>query len=159
MSAHQMASLQDALATPLVADQLELSLARHGFVDSGVLVNHAEATAVDFPHGTLEHCRRHGIELQAWGALAQGRFSGRPRGPEDESAARAVAGLAAAHDVAPEAIVLAWLMRHPARVSPVVGTTDRQRIRACAEAPRIAEQMSRQEWYDLYLAARGRPLP
>ncbi|MGN6403655.1 hypothetical protein [Sinomonas sp.] len=49
----------------LAADQLELSLHHYGFVDSAVLVNHEEGAAVSFPHGTLEHCRRRGIEIQA----------------------------------------------------------------------------------------------
>ncbi|UMG91385.1 aldo/keto reductase [Nocardioides sp. TF02-7] len=92
MSAAQLAALQEALPTPLVADQLEMSLARHGFVDSAVLVNHPEAVMVDFPHGTLEHCRRHGIELQAWGALAGGRYSGGPA-LEGDAAAEATAAL------------------------------------------------------------------
>lgn len=158
MSAAQVAALQDVLGTPIVANQLEMSLARHGFVDSGVLVNHPDAVGIDFPHGTLEHCRRHGIELQAWGALAAGRFTGRP-GDADAEAAAVVARLAGEYDVPGEAVVLGWLMRHPARISPVVGTTDPRRIAACAQASAVAARMTRIEWYDLYVAARGAALP
>lgn len=162
MSAAQLADLQDALPTPLVADQLEMSLARHGFVDSGVLVNHPEAVMVDFPHGTLEHCRRHGIELQAWGALAGGRFSGGPAVEGDaagaETAAR-VARMADERGVAREAVVLGWLMRHPAGIAPVIGTTNPERIRACADAEKVAETMTRLEWFELYVAARGHRVP
>ncbi|TYL45809.1 aldo/keto reductase [Nocardioides sp. BGMRC 2183] len=159
-SAAQIAHLQQALDAPLVADQLELSLYRHGFVDAGVLVNHPEAVTVDFPHGTLEHCAAAGIEIQAWGALAGGRYSGRPPQTQQEAATTAlVADLAGRYGVAAEAVVLGWLMRHPARISPVLGTTDPGRIRACAEAEAVSARMSRPEWFALYSAARGRPVP
>jgi predicted oxidoreductase len=162
MSAAQLAALQDALATPLVANQLEMSLERAGFVDSAVLVNHPEGAGVDFPHGTLEHCSRHGIELQAWGALARGRFSGGPPADDDSPAAatsKLVARMAEERGVAREAIVLGWLMRHPARIAPVLGTTNPERIRACADAEGVAATMTRPEWYQLYSTARGRPVP
>ncbi|NYJ02726.1 putative oxidoreductase [Nocardioides thalensis] len=157
MSAAQLAELQRALPTPLVADQLEMSLARHGFVDSAILVNHPEGAGVDFPHGTLEHCRRHGIELQAWGSLAGGRYSGATQ--DDQPAAAVVSRMAEEHGVEPEAVVLGWLMRHPARIAPVIGTTNPGRIRACAAAERVAAAMTRVEWYELLGAARGRPVP
>lgn len=162
MSGAQLAALQEVLPTPLVADQLEMSLARHGFVDSTVLVNHPDSTEVDFPHGTLEHCRRHGIELQAWGSLAGGRYSGAMNSPDDSTAtetAAVVARVATDHGVSREAVVLGWLMRHPARISPVIGTTSPQRIRACAEAVAVADAMTRAEWWELYVSARGRPAP
>lgn len=162
MSAAQLAVLQDALATPLVADQLEMSLARHGFVDSTVLVNHPEGVMTDFPHGTLEHCRRHGIEVQAWGALAAGRYSGGPSVEGDTAGAATaalVARLAEERGVPREAVVLGWLMRHPARIAPVIGTTSPERIRACAEAEKVAGSMTRVEWYELYTTARGSAVP
>ena len=160
MSSAQIESLQDALGTPVVADQLEMSLARHGFVDAGVLVNHAEGIGVDFPHGTLEHCSRHSIELQAWGALAGGRYTGAPTAdPNDIATAETVARLARAYDVPGEAVVLGWLMRHPARISPVIGTTDPGRIAACAQAAAVAVRMTRLDWYELHVTARGAPLP
>jgi predicted oxidoreductase len=162
MSAAQLAALQDALASPLVANQLEMSLERTGFVDAAVLVNHPEGAGVDFPHGTLEHCRRHRIELQAWGALARGRFSGVPLAEGDArggATAELVGRMAAERDVAREAVVLGWLMRHPARIAPVLGTTSPERIRACADAEGVAATMTRPEWYELYCTARGRPVP
>lgn len=60
-------------------------------------------------------------------------------------------------EVSGEAIVLAWLMRHPAAVQPVIGTTNVQRIRSCQGAEHI--ELSREQWYQLYVSARGRMLP
>ena len=53
--------------------------------------------------------------------------------------------------------VIAWLLRHPAGIQAVIGTTNPARIRACARATQI--QLSREDWYRLYVAARGQPLP
>jgi predicted oxidoreductase len=162
MSAAQMAFLQDALDEPLVVNQLEMSLAKRDWVDAGVLVNHPEGAATNFPEGTIEYCRAQGVRLQAWGSLAKGVYSGSTgtdRTPADEQATALVAELAAAKGTTPEAIVLGWLMRHPAGIEPVIGTADPGRIRACADAAAQAEAMTTVEWYALYTAARGHAVP
>ncbi|MEC3979306.1 aldo/keto reductase [Amycolatopsis sp. H20-H5] len=162
MSAAQMAFLQDALDEPLVVNQLEMSLGKRDWVDAGVLVNHPDGRAVNFPEGTLEYCRTHSVRLQAWGSLAQGVYSGSAaadRTPADERTAALVAELAAAKGTTPEAIVLGWLLRHPAGIEPVIGTADPGRIHACADAARQAAAMTTVEWYALYTAARGQTVP
>lgn len=160
MQQHQMALLQDALTTPLVVNQLELSLSHLAWLDEGTTAGCSGEPGVNFSAGTVEYCRRHKVQLQAWGSLSQGLFSGKDVSTEAEpirATAELVARLAAAYQVSREAIVLGWLMRHPARIQPVIGTTNIQRIKACAEATKV--QLSREHWYALYLAARGRPLP
>ena len=162
MSASQMDALQDHLPVPLAADQLELSLHRHDFVDSTVLVNHSDGAATSFPHGTLEHCARRGIEVQAWSPLAGGRYSGRTTAEPtdaDRATAALVAELAAAKETEPEAIVLGWLLRHPARIAPVIGSANPRRIAACAEAEAVGASMTREEWFTLYQTARGKRVP
>ncbi|NKX49648.1 aldo/keto reductase [Arthrobacter deserti] len=162
MSADQMRWLQSALPEPLAANQLEMSLYRSQWLESGVLVNHPEAAGLGFPHGVLEYCQAGGVELQAWGPLAQGRYSGAPGTAEtgpDAATAELVAELADEKECAPEAVVLGWLMRHPAGIRPVVGTSSPDRIRACAEAGRVARSMDRAQWYALWISARGRALP
>ena len=59
--------------------------------------------------------------------------------------------------VQPEAILIAWLLRHPAKIQPIIGTTNPARIKASCEADRI--QLSREEWYSLFVAGRGENLP
>ncbi|MET7847434.1 aldo/keto reductase [Streptomyces avermitilis] len=155
MSAAQIAALQASLDVPPVVNQLEMSLGRRDWVESGVLVNTSAAAANGFPHGTLEYCAAQGIRLQAWGPLAQGRFTGRA----DTRAAQLVAELAARKGTTPETILLWWLQRHPAGIAPVVGTTRPERIRACRDAVHRAVDLTHEEWYDLWVAARGAPLP
>jgi predicted oxidoreductase len=115
MSAAQMAFLQRALDEPLVVNQLEMSLFRRDWVEAGVLVNHPQADAVAFPEGTVEYCRTHAVRLQAWGALAQGRYSGASGA---EPAAELVASMAAEKGTTPEAIVLAGSCATPPASSP-----------------------------------------
>lgn len=160
MSAAQIAHLQDRLDTPIVANQLDMSLGKRAWVESTVLVNQDSDRAAGFPHGTLEHAAAHGIELQAYGSLAKGRYTGKPPSDAADSAtAGLVQALAQGWNTTGEAVVLGWLMRHPARISPVIGTTNPARIAACADAPRIAADMSREAWYALWTEARGAALP
>lgn len=160
MSGAQIAYLQDRLETQVVANQLEMSLLKRDWLESTVLVNHAEGAATSFPHGTLEHCMDKGIELQAYGSLAQGRYTGAgAQSDADTATAALLEHLAAEKHTTVEAVLLGWLMKHPARVSPVVGTTNLSRIGACADAADVAAQMSRAEWYGLWMAARGSNIP
>ncbi|MEV7663148.1 aldo/keto reductase [Paenarthrobacter sp. NPDC089316] len=162
MSGAQIAYLQDVLETPIVANQLEMSLLRSDWLESTVLVNHPGDSGYSFPHGTLEHCMANGIELQAYGSLAQGRYTGAKSGelsPAESATATMLEQLAAAHGTTPESVLLGWLMKHPARISPVVGTTSPARIAACADAAIVAKDMTRAEWYGLWVTARGHNLP
>ncbi|MCR1162736.1 aldo/keto reductase [Paenarthrobacter sp. UW852] len=162
MSGAQIAFLQDELETPIVANQLEMSLLRRDWVESTVLVNHPEGRGYSFPHGTVEYCVANGVELQAYGSLAQGRFTGAQSAelsPAESATADKLAQLAAGKNTTPESVLLGWLMKHPAGISPVVGTTNPARIRACADAASVAAGMSRAEWYGLWISARGSNIP
>ncbi|MGR5092010.1 aldo/keto reductase [Vibrio maritimus] len=154
MNLHQMALLQSALSTPIVCNQLEMSLTKLDWLEEGV-TSHASSTL-----GTVEYCRSNNIELQAWGSLSQGLFTGRDVSNQPEAVkntAATVAELAAKYQVSTEAIVLGWLLRHPAKIAPVIGTTNPERIRACAQAESF--ELTREDWYSLFVAARGQQMP
>jgi predicted oxidoreductase len=162
MSGAQIAFLQDCLEMPIIANQLEMSLLRRDWLESTVLVNHAEGVGYSFPHGTVELCMAKGIELQAYGSMAQGRYTGAPseeKSLAESATAEMLQRLAGEKGTTPESVLLGWLMRHPAGISPVVGTTNPARIAACTDAARIADSMSRAEWYGLWVAARGSNIP
>jgi predicted oxidoreductase len=143
-----LAMLQKFCPLPLVAHQVELSLTRLDPLEDGV----------------LDQCRQEGITPQAWSPLGGGPLVG----PIDASLPRDVAGrlqrlqttlaeIARAHAVSPAAIALAWLLKHPAGIQPVVGSTRPERIRDAATADAV--ELSREEWYRLLEASRGRRLP
>jgi len=161
MNAGQIAWLARSLDQPLVANQLELGLGHLEPIEAGTCFNDRQAAALPGAlawGGTMEHCQANGIQLQAWSSLARGRFTGDTAvDPRDEPARVLVHRLAQQHGVSPEGIVLAWLMRHPARIQPVLGTSQPARIRACGDAMKV--ELSRGEWYALYEAARGIALP
>ncbi len=159
MGAAQIAHLQARLDVPLVANQLEMSLHSRDWVEAGVLLNTPGSAGNGFPFGTLEHCRDHGIRLQAWGALAQGRFTGRQQTPAERATAQLLAELARRKDTTPESVLLWWLIRHPASIAPVIGTARPDRIRACRDAALREPDLTHEEWYELWITARGVPLP
>jgi predicted oxidoreductase len=151
----QIELLARSLRQPIVTNQLQLSLVHSHLLDAGIAMNQGKpATGAD---GLLDYCRLHGITIQAWGPLGAGRALG---GDDDERSLtlrQLVVRLAERKGVLPEAIPVAWLLRHPARIQPVVGSTDPARIRAAASGDGI--ELSREEWYELYVAGRGEKLP
>ncbi|MBN3526861.1 aldo/keto reductase [Paenibacillus apiarius] len=160
MSAGQIRLLQASCDEPFIINQLEMSLAKIGWLDAGVHVNQAAAAADIFPEGTMEFCRLENIQIQAWGPLAQGIFSGRSTHDQPESiqaTATLVQQMAEEKNTTPEAIILAWLIKHPAGIQPVIGTVHPARIRACGDAVNVT--LSREEWFRLYVSSRGRALP
>ena len=158
MHQHQMEYLQQHLDIPLAANQLEMGLHHLDWLEGDILFNQPGGRGT--APGAVDYCRSRGIQLQAWASLAGGLYSGRDTAAEPEAVqhtAALVAQLAQRKNASREAIVLAWLLRHPARIQPVIGTTSPGRIRACAEGMDV--ELSREEWYALYVAARGAPLP
>jgi len=160
MSAPQIDHLQRYLELPLMANQLEMSLHSRDWVEAGVLVNTSSAASNGFPLGTVEYCMANGLQLQAWGSLAQGRYSGRPGGDDVDAATGQLVGtIAAAHHTTPEAVVLWWLQQHPAGIAPVIGSTNPGRILACADAVNRPPALTHEEWYELWTTARAANLP
>ena len=155
----QMEYLQSFLPSPLVANQVEMNLLHHGFVEVSISFNQNSPRYPDGWEGTMEYCRMNGVSLQAWSPLAQGVFGGSMDGQPDnvKNAGALVAEYAQRYNAPTEAILLAWLLKHPANIQPVLGTTRPERLRACAKA--LSVSLSREEWYSLFAAARGAPMP
>ena len=155
-----MEYLQHFLPAPLVANQLQMSLLHHDFAVAGISFNQS---VPDYPNGwegVLEYCRLNGVSLQAWspldkGVLSSTDLSGLP--PAQRKTATLLRKMAEARGVPTEAIALAWLLRHPAIIMPVLGTIRPSRLEACAKATGVA--MTREEWYGLFEAARGIGVP
>ena len=156
----QMEYLQSFLHDPLIANQLEMNLLHHGFAEVGISFNQDVPSYPNGWEGVMEYCRLEKVSLQAWSPLARGLLSGRDLNGQNEKVRRTaelVAGMARARGVPAEAIVLAWLIRHPAGIVPVLGTTQPSRLRACGEA--LTVDLSREEWYLMFQTARGNPMP
>jgi len=162
MSASQIKFLNSALTEPLVVNQLEMSLAKLDWLDQGVHVNQQAGVNVNFAEGLMEYCQMEKVQIQAWAPLAQGRLTGRSVEGEPvniQATAAMVQRMAAEKETTPEAIVLGWLMRHPAGIQPVIGSANVERILATKDAERQAQLMTREEWYQLYVSSRGVNMP
>ncbi|WP_395338054.1 aldo/keto reductase [Ningiella sp. W23] len=164
MHAGQMALIQTHIEMPLIANQLELSLAHSGFVEEGMTTNMDENASCGFPRGTLEFCQQQGVQLQAWGALAQGKYSSdsgtRGNTEQDSHVANTqsvISRIAREYKVSSSAIVLAWLMRHPQNIQPVVGSTKASRIEEAHQA--LGVKLTREQWYEILQARRGGEVP
>ena len=172
MGPHQMEALTGQMdsitgtSNRLRANQLELSLGARRFVESAMNVKSSARAGSAYPDGTVEYCITHDIDVQAWSSLAQGRYTASPRSAiaknrtTDEAAtAGFISDLARTHGTTRETIALWWLTMHPARIRPVIGTTNPERIRACADANQVDSQLSRDDWYTLLTLARGENCP
>ena len=159
-TAAQIALLQQWVEQPLVVNQLLVSLLHSELFEVGINLTSRPLIKKIRGDGTLEECWMNNITIQAWSPLMGGAVTGNlPDNAEGHvvETAGLVADLAQAKGVSREAIVLAWLMRHPVGIQPIIGTTNLERIRACCQA--VDVEISREEWYRLFVAGRGGGLP
>ncbi len=157
-NAGQMALLQQSLSQPLVVNQLEISLLHHYLINENVVFNQTESVQAG-TGGTLDYCRLREIRVQPWSPIARGKIITPSANAAEttQAVARQLAIDAQTHQTSPEAIALAWLLRHPARLQPIIGSTNLQRITNCCKADAI--ELSREQWYTLFNTARGKPVP
>jgi predicted oxidoreductase len=143
-----LTALQIACPMPLIVHQVEISLAR---LDT-------------FTDGTLDQCLIERITPMAWSPLAAGLIGDGAsqlltwqKTYRPQQFLSALDGIARAHGASRAAVALAWLLKHPARIQPIIGSTNPQRIREAVKATEL--QLTREQWYSLLIAARGEPLP
>jgi predicted oxidoreductase len=154
----QIELLKQYVTQPLVVNQLELNLLHADVITDTLYLNRSPMPYTGIT-GTLDYCRANDILIQAWAPVANGRLF---NPPEDASthlkrAAGLIAHMAQMKNTTPEAVALAWLLRHPAPIQPILGTTNPNRVAACCLADDI--ELTREEWYALLSAARQEPLP
>ena len=153
----QIELLKKFVKQPLIFNQLQLSITNTGMIDAGINVNMEIDPSVNRDGSILDYCRLHDITIQPWSPFQYGFFEGvfldNDKFPELN---QKINQIAAAHSVTNTAIAIAWLLRHPAHMQPIIGTTNPQRVKDSCKASDIT--LSRQEWYDIYLAA-GNKLP
>ncbi|WP_258034387.1 aldo/keto reductase family oxidoreductase [Microbacterium sp. CJ77] len=150
----QIDLLKSAVAQPLVANQLQLSITHAPIVVQGLAGNMQglDQSLVRDGGGIVDYCRLHGITVQAWSPFQAGFFNGVFLGSPDYPELNAVIDrLAAAYDVPAIAIATAWITRHPADMQVVLGTTAPERVAGAALGSDIP--LTRAEWYELVRAA------
>lgn len=146
-----VSAVQSALPFPLVSNQVQIHLL---LLDT-------------FEDGTLDQCLEKKMSPLAWSPMAQGRLAAAfddkaplPQSEKDQAAVArlkpVLADVAQAYGVSPLAIILAWLMRHPSKIIPIIGTVRGNIIKDAIKADDVT--LDRDSWYRILRAARGQKL-
>jgi len=153
----QIELLTKFVKQPLIINQLQLSITNTGMIDAGINVNMKIDSSIVRDGSILDYCRLKEITIQPWSPFQYGFFEGvfldNDKFPELNAQINTIA---ASRGVTNTAIAIAWLLRHPARMQPILGTTNPTRVKDACKASDV--KLTRQEWYAIYLAA-GNKLP
>lgn len=152
-----MELLKKDVKQPLAVNQLQLSAAFTPGFESGFHVNMEDSQAAIRDGSIFEYCKLHDVVIQAWSVLQFGYFKGNFVGNEKFQALNQVLDrLAIKYGVTSSTIAISWILRYPAKMQAVVGTTNPKHLREVSQAVNFS--LTRKEWYEIYLAA-GNNLP
>ena len=152
-----MELLKKDVKQPLAVNQLQLSAAFTPGFESGFHVNMEDSQAAMRDGSIFEYCQLHDVVIQAWSVLQFGYFKGNFVGNEKFQALNQVLDrLATKYGVTSSTIAISWILRYPAKMQAVVGTTNPKHLREVSQAANFS--LTRKEWYEIYLAA-GNNLP
>lgn len=149
--------LKKDVKQPLAVNQLQLSAAFTPGFESAFHVNMEDSQAAMRDGSIFEYCQLHDVVIQAWSVLQFGYFKGNFVGNEKFQALNQVLDrLAIKYGVTSSTIAISWILRYPAKMQAVVGTTNPKHLREVSRAANFS--LTRKEWYEIYLAA-GNNLP
>lgn len=149
--------LKKDVKQPLAVNQLQLSAAFTPGFESAFHVNMEDSQAAMRDGSIFEYCKLHDVVIQAWSVLQFGYFKGNFVGNEKFQALNQVLDrLAIKYGVTSSTIAISWILRYPAKMQAVVGTTNPKHLREVSRAANFS--LTRKEWYEIYLAA-GNNLP
>lgn len=138
----QFKLMQSRLPFPLVTNQIEISLL------------HQEP----FLDGSIDYCLQHQLAPMAWSPFAGGRLFENKNADQHVRLHNALRSVSQRHAyAAADQLALAWLYKHPAQIIPVIGTSKAERVKSAVEAEKI--KLSREDWFELWTAARGEDVP
>lgn len=153
----QIMLLQKFVKQPIIANQLQLSITNATMIGNGLEVNMLTDNAIDRDGSILDYCRVHDITIQPWSPFQYGFFEGvfldNDKFPELN---KTVNQIAEKYNVTNTTIAIAWLLRHPANMQPVIGTMSQNRLEEICKASDI--YLTKEEWYQIYISA-GNKLP
>ncbi|MEE1012137.1 MAG: aldo/keto reductase [Acutalibacteraceae bacterium] len=154
---YQIQLLQSCLDMPLCVNQLQFSVMHTPMIQSGINVNMYNDSAINRDGSVLDFCRLNKITIQPWSPVQYGFFEGcfidNDKFPELNKTLETIGNK---YGVSKTSVAFAWILRHPAKMQPVTGTTNLTRLKDCITASEIT--LTREEWYEIYRAA-GNILP
>ena len=153
----QIELLQQACSQRLLIDQLQFSIMHTGMIDFGLHTNMTDQASLNHDGGLLEYTRRKQMTIQTWSPFQYGTFAGTFIDNDEFPELNVVLKqLADKYHVSKNAIAVAWILKHPAKMQVLLGTMNPRHLIESALGSDIT--LTNQEWYDIYLAA-GNSLP
>lgn len=153
----QIEVLKTCVKQPIEVNQLQFSLAHTLLLDAPAYLNTTDSHGINRDAGVLDYCRCNDITIQCYSPFQYGVFEGTFLGnPDYAKLNQVLERLAEKYDTSTNGIATAWILRHPANMQVVVGTTNVKRAPGIAKGADIV--LTREEWYELYAAA-GNSLP
>ena len=154
----QIELLKKYVNVPIIFNQLQLSVEQSQLIDQGLHLNCKNTDlAVNRDGCVLDYCRLNDITVQAWSPLQYGSFKGTFIDNSEFPKLNEVLGeIAEREKVTKAAVALAWILRHPAKMQAIIGSTNPQHIREACQAANI--ELTHGDWYEIYLAS-GKYLP
>jgi predicted oxidoreductase len=153
----QIELLKRTVKQDLIFNQLQLSIKRSGMIDAGLNLNMKVDNSVDHDGSILDYCQLNKITVQAWSPFQFGFFEGvflnNQKFPKLN---KVIDRLADKYAVTNSAVAVAWILRHPAKIQTIIGTTNSSRVSDMAKASSF--ELTRNEWYEIYRSA-GNTLP
>lgn len=156
-SASQIELLKTAVKQDIKINQMQLSITNATMISSGANVNLQNRDGINYDGYLRDYCRLNSITVQPWSPLQHGFISGTFLGnPDFEELNIKLRNLAEKYGTTDTGIAIAWLLRLPEKMQPVVGSINVTRLEEISKAADIS--LSREDWYDIYLTA-GYKLP
>ncbi|MEH7382097.1 aldo/keto reductase [Bacillus sp. JJ1533] len=144
--------LKKYVKQPIVANQLQLSIPNAHMIANGVTVNMQVDSSINRDGDVLDYCRLNEITIQPWSPFQYGYFEGPFLGNEKcPELNKKIDEIAEKYGVSNTTIAIAWLLRHPANMQPIIGTMNIERLKDSVKASEV--QLSREDWYSIFLAA------
>ncbi len=156
-SALQMELLKKSVRQELKINQLQLSITNATMISAGANVNVCSKDGTNYDGYLRDYCRLNGITIQPWSPLQKGFINGAfllDNGYEELK--KVMDEVAEKYGITDTGVAIAWLLRLPERMQPIIGSTNPERIKAVAQASDI--EIEREDWYKIYRAA-GYRLP
>lgn len=151
----QTAVIQKYCSRPIAFSQMQFSIAHSLMIDAQVNVNTNNIHATNFDTGILDYCRYNDICMQAY-SVVQGEGGCFINNPKYEKLNSVMDKLCKKYNTNKNAIALAWILKHPANIMPIIGSTNLEHIKDSLDALNFT--LTRQEWFNLYTAC-DKPLP
>lgn len=157
MNPYQIELYKKYVKYPIKYNQIQFSIVHSHIISQGLFVNTSASEAIDHSSGLLEYCQLNDIIIQAYSPLMasweKGSFIDHP---EFVDVNNKLEELANKYNVSKNAIAIAFILRHPSNIIPIVGTTSITHLLEISKALEV--ELTRKEWYELYLSA-GHNLP